>query len=62
MRVGLFGYGAINRLVARVVLERGWEIVGVVDKDPKILGEDAGKLAGLEPLGVKVSNKPEVLK
>ena len=62
MRVGLFGYGAINRLVARVVLERGWEIVGVVDKDPRILGEDVGKLAGLEPLGIKVSNKPEVLK
>ncbi|MCD6084875.1 MAG: dihydrodipicolinate reductase, partial [Desulfurococcales archaeon] len=55
MRVGLFGYGAINRLVARVVLERGWEIVGVVDKDPKILGEDAGTLAGLGTLGVRVS-------
>ena len=62
MRVGLFGYGAINRLVARVVLERGWEIVGVVDKDPKILGEDAGTLAGLGTLGVRVSNKPEVLR
>ena len=62
MRIGLFGYGAINRLVAKVVLERGWEIVGVVDKDPRILGEDAGELAGLGTLGIKVSNKPEVLK
>ncbi|MDM7275287.1 MAG: dihydrodipicolinate reductase [Thermoprotei archaeon] len=63
MRLGFFGFGAIGRLTARVALDRGYEIAGVVDIDPRIAGLDAGEVLGLgEKLGVTVSPNVEVLK
>ncbi len=62
MRVALYGFGSINQLVARVLLERGWEIAGVIDIRPELLGEDVGKVIGTEPLGIKVTNRVDVLK
>lgn len=56
LNVGIYGFGSIGRLIARVVLERGHDIVGVIDIDPSLVGRDAGEILGLgERLGVRVS-------
>ncbi len=56
MNFGVYGFGSIGRLIARVALERGFSLVGVVDIDPRIVGRDAGEVLGLEEkLGVSVS-------
>ncbi|MFN4046310.1 MAG: dihydrodipicolinate reductase [Acidilobaceae archaeon] len=63
LRLGFFGFGAIGRLAAMVALDRGHEIAGVVDIDPRIIGLDAGEALGLgEKLGVTVSSNVEALK
>ncbi len=61
MKIGLYGYGSIGRLLARTALSRGHEIVGVVDIDPGIIGKDAGVLAGVGEIGVRVSRDPGIL-
>ena len=61
MRIGIYGFGSIGRLVARLALKRGMEIVGVVDIDPKLVGRDVGEVLGVERLGVEVSRDPETL-
>ncbi len=62
MRIGIYGFGAIGKLLARVALDRGYEIVGVVDIDPNIVGKDIGEILGLgEKLGVTVSKDPAAL-
>ncbi len=55
MRLGIYGFGAIGRLAARLALDRGYEIVAVVDIDKRIVGKDVGELLGIGDLGVKVS-------
>ena len=37
LRIGIYGFGSIGRLIARAALDRGYEIVGVVDIDPTIV-------------------------
>ncbi len=61
LRIGIYGYGLIGRLAAKHALERGVEVVGVVDIDPSILGKDAGEVAGIEKIGVKISSDPIAL-
>jgi 4-hydroxy-tetrahydrodipicolinate reductase len=61
LRIGLYGFGAINRLVARLALARGYEIVGAIDIDENIIGKDVGELLGLKPIGVAVSRDVEDL-
>jgi hypothetical protein len=57
LNFGVYGFGSIGRLIARVALERGFSLVGVVDIDPSIVGRDAGEVLGLgERLGVRVSS------
>jgi Uncharacterized conserved protein related to dihydrodipicolinate reductase len=57
LNFGVYGFGSIGRLIARVALERGFSLVGVVDVDPSIVGRDAGEVLGLgEKLGVRVSS------
>lgn len=53
--VGIYGFGAIGRLIAKAAIERGYEIVGAVDIDPNILGKDVGELSVGEKIGVEVS-------
>lgn len=63
MKVGIYGFGAIGRLIAKVALDRGYEIVGAVDINPELLGKDIGELLNLkEKLGAIVSKDPSVLK
>lgn len=61
MRVGIYGFGSIGRLLAKTAIKRGHEIVAAIDIDPKIIGKDIGELLGLEPLGVTVTDKVEEL-
>jgi 4-hydroxy-tetrahydrodipicolinate reductase len=56
LRVGIYGLGAIGRLVAKVALKRGYEVVGAVDINPEIVGKDVGEVIGLgEKLGAPIS-------
>ncbi len=62
MRIGIYGFGSIGRLVAKEALKRGWEISGAVDINEAIIGKDIGDLLGLDSsYGVEVSNDPSVL-
>lgn len=62
MRIGIYGFGSIGRLVAREAVKRGWEIVGAIDIDEKIIGKDIGEILGFEEkYGVVVSRDVEEL-
>lgn len=55
MRIGIYGFGAIGKLLALTAIERGHEIVGVVDIREDLIDKDVGSLLGLGSLGVSVS-------
>ena len=55
MRIGIYGFGAIGRLLFKYAVERGHNIVSVVDIDEKLIGKDAGEIAGIGKYGVLVS-------
>jgi len=55
-KVVLYGMGEINRMVGRLLFERGYEIVGAVDIDPTKVGKDVSELIGVGPPGVSVSS------
>jgi len=56
IRVLQFGIGPLGRQIVRYMLEReGLELVGVVDRDTTLHGQDVGKVCGIEPVGVLVS-------
>lgn len=61
MRIGFYGFGAIGRLAAKLALERGYEVVGVVDIDKSILGRDVGDVIGVGSIGVKITSDPSSL-
>lgn len=56
MKLGIYGFGAIGRLVLKLAVERGHRVVSVIDVDERIVGKDAGEVAGIGKLGVSVSN------
>ncbi|MEM1982178.1 MAG: hypothetical protein QXD94_01530 [Sulfolobales archaeon] len=56
MKVGIYGFGVIGRILALTAIERGHEIVGAVDIREDLIGKDVGTLLGLGSLGVSVSN------
>jgi len=60
-RIGVIqvGFGAIGRAAARLVLEKkNLQLVGAVDRDPKLVGRDLGEVLGLKrKLGIAVSEK-----
>jgi len=59
LRIAIYGFGEIGRLIARVALSRGHEIVGVLDINPEILGKDVGEVLGLGKLGIKITRDVE---
>lgn len=63
IRVIQYGLGAIGRAAARLVLEKlHLQLVGAVDRDPKLAGRDLGEVLGLKKkLGIVISDKPVVL-
>ncbi len=54
LRMIQFGLGAAGCEILRLARSKGVELVGAIDSDPAKLGQDAGELAGVGPLGVKV--------
>lgn len=55
MKLGIIGFGAIGRLIFKLAIERGHEIVSVIDIDESIVGKDSGEVAGIGKIGVLVS-------
>jgi 4-hydroxy-tetrahydrodipicolinate reductase len=61
IKLGIYGFGAIGKLVANVALERGYEISGAVDVNKEILDKDIGEIVGKEKIGAKVTNNLNIL-
>lgn len=59
LRIAVYGFGEIGRLLARTALRRGHEVVGALDIDPKLLGRDVGEVLGVERIGVEVTKDVE---
>ena len=57
IKVIQYGLGPIGNKTTRYLVKRpGIEIVGAVDIDPRKVGRDVGELAGLDSLGVEVTD------
>ncbi len=51
----LSGVGGVGRNVTRLLSARpGYEVVAACSRNPNLVGQDVGVLAGVEPLGVQV--------
>lgn len=61
MRIGIYGFGAIGKLLALTAIKRGHEVVGVLDVRSELIGKDVGSLLGMGELGVKVSSDVDSL-
>ncbi|MEM1595530.1 MAG: dihydrodipicolinate reductase [Desulfurococcaceae archaeon] len=61
LRIGIYGFGSIGRLLAKTALKRNHELIGVVDIDEKIVGRDVGELLGIKKLGITVNKNIESL-
>ena len=59
LRVSIYGFGEIGRILAEVALLRGHELVGVIDVDPRLVGRDAGELLNMGKLGLEVTKNVE---
>lgn len=57
-----YGTGKMAIYTMNYIIEQGGEIVGAIDINPSIIGEDIGKLMGKENLGIKVTAKEEAEK
>jgi 4-hydroxy-tetrahydrodipicolinate reductase len=56
-RVIVYGAGLMGSIVIRYLIEKGFELVGVIDSNPDLVGKDAGRVAGMDrDLGVTVSS------
>ena len=61
VKVIVYGVGAMGRMTANLMLEKGYEIVAAIDKYAHV-GEDFGDVLGLDhKLGFTVSDDPDVV-
>ena len=56
VKVVQFGTGKMAKYTMRYVLEKGGEIVGAIDINPSIIGQDIGNIIGKENLGIQVTS------
>lgn len=62
IKVIQYGLGPIGNKTTQYLIEKGkFEIVGAIDIDLLKIGKDVGELAGLEKIGVNVTNDAEKL-
>jgi len=55
LRVMIYGVGYYASEAVRILVQRGWPIVGAVNRAGPKIGQDLGRLAGLEDdLGISV--------
>lgn len=60
IRAIVYGVGLSNRIATRLMVEKGIQIVGAVNRSGPKVGKDLGELSDLGyPLGVMVSDDPE---
>ena len=59
LKIAVYGFGEVGRLLAKVALLREHELVGAIDIDPKLVGRDVGELLGTERVGVKITKDVE---
>jgi len=56
VRVAQYGCGKMSVFLMRYLVEHGAELVAAFDINEKVISKDVGEIAGIAPLGVKVSN------
>ncbi len=55
-----YGCGKMGGLIMKYLHEKGVEIVGAIDNNPELIGQDIGKVMGLEQkLGPTIHGDPE---
>lgn len=56
LRIFQYGVGKMSVYTMRYVIENGGEIVGAVDINPDVIGQDIGQIMKRENTGVIVEN------
>ena len=62
VKVVQYGVGKMSLYTMRYVYEKGGEIVGAIDINPKVIGKDIGEILGKENKGVKVVSAEDARK
>lgn len=57
VRVALWGFGHMNKIILTYLKEKGHTLVAVVGHHDA--GKDAGEVAGAGPIGVKITHSDE---
>jgi len=58
IRAVVYGVGASGSRIVRLLVQKNVQIVGALGVSPNKVGRDVGEVAGVAPLGVKITNDP----